>query len=67
MVDYHSEVILHVPPGKTLLQVFRSEGRYVAHDEPLQTFQAEGEAEQRRRWEHVRPDVLHRQNPPWYV
>ena len=67
MTDYHSAVVLTVPPGDTLAAVFRRQGRYVAHDEPLARMRAEGAEAQRRRWQHVQPDVLGRAHPAWFV
>jgi hypothetical protein len=67
MVDYHCESLVTVPPGETLLQVFRREGLYAAHGAPLERLQDEGAAVRRRRWEHVGAAVLGRQDPTWWV
>ena len=55
-----------VPPGASLLSVFKQQGGYVVPGHTLEELAAEGPEARRARWEHLPAEVLQRQ-PPWMV
>lgn len=66
LVDYAVCTLASLPPGGSLLSLFKQRGRYVPPEQLYEALEAEGAAERRGRWEHVPPAVLQRQ-PPWLV
>ena len=66
LVDYAPCVLASIPPGGSLLQVFRSQGRYVPPEQLFGELEAEGPAARRARWAHV-PQAIQQRQPPWLV
>lgn len=66
LVDYAPCTIASLPPGGSLVELFKRQGRYVVPEQLYQELEAEGPAARRARWEHVPPALLQRQ-PPWLV
>ncbi|EFN51283.1 hypothetical protein CHLNCDRAFT_141219 [Chlorella variabilis] len=66
LVDYEPAVVVTVPPGASLLSVFKAAGRYVAPGQGLQELEQEGPEARLQRWDHLPLEVMARQ-PPWLV
>lgn len=66
LVDYEPCVLCTVPPGGSLLDVFRQHGRYAAPGELLKTLRAETAEAARQRFAHI-PAVVRERQPPWFV
>jgi len=65
-VDYEPCIIATVPPGASLLEVFRQRGSYAVPGRLLDELAAEGAEARRARWQHLPPGVQSRQ-PSWLV
>lgn len=65
-MDYEPCVLLTLPPGASLRDVFIQHGCYAAPGGVLAELQAEGPEARRARWAHLPPAVLQRE-PPWLV
>lgn len=66
LVDYSTCVLISLPAGGSLLDLFKQQGRYAPPEQLFRQLEAEGPAERRARWAHLPQSVLQRQ-PPWLV